>query len=216
MSRRPARFTEADIRRAAKVAKQLGMAVEIKPDGTIRIVPYKGELFDGLSDSALRASAELAKGNDIWPRGSSSRTSKEWSPEAALTMTNRQRLLQDFMPSGELRKMRLEDYRGAMALSESDRDAFLEEYWNAWAASLTSCPLNKRERKALQELSLMPMGELISFDQISVGLQTAERLEGRGFLKVNYRTDRPDPPPGYVLTLAGLKATKELLTEGSD
>lgn len=31
MSRRPARFTEADVRRAAKVAKQLGMAVEIKP-----------------------------------------------------------------------------------------------------------------------------------------------------------------------------------------
>ena len=39
MSRRPARFTEADIRRAAKVAKQLCLAVEIAPDGTIRLVP---------------------------------------------------------------------------------------------------------------------------------------------------------------------------------
>jgi hypothetical protein len=39
MSRRPARFTEADVRRAAKVAKQLGLAVEIAPDGTIRLVP---------------------------------------------------------------------------------------------------------------------------------------------------------------------------------
>ena len=39
MSRRPARFTEADIRRAGKVAKQLGLAVEIAPDGTIRLVP---------------------------------------------------------------------------------------------------------------------------------------------------------------------------------
>lgn len=39
MSRRPARFTEADVRRAAKVAKQLGLSVEIAPDGTIRIAP---------------------------------------------------------------------------------------------------------------------------------------------------------------------------------
>jgi hypothetical protein len=39
MSRRPARFTEADLRRAAKVAKMLGLAVEVAPDGTIRLCP---------------------------------------------------------------------------------------------------------------------------------------------------------------------------------
>jgi hypothetical protein len=39
MSRRPARFTEADVRRAAKVAKQLGLSVEIATDGTIRLAP---------------------------------------------------------------------------------------------------------------------------------------------------------------------------------
>jgi hypothetical protein len=39
MSRRPARFTEADVRRAAKVAMQLGLSVEIAPDGTIRLAP---------------------------------------------------------------------------------------------------------------------------------------------------------------------------------
>jgi hypothetical protein len=39
MSRRPARVTEADIHRAAKVAKRVGMAVEIATDGTIRLVP---------------------------------------------------------------------------------------------------------------------------------------------------------------------------------
>ncbi len=37
MSRRPARCTEADIRRATKVAKEMGMTVNILPDGTIRI-----------------------------------------------------------------------------------------------------------------------------------------------------------------------------------
>lgn len=39
MARRPSRFTEADVRRAAKVAKQFGLSVEIMPDGTIRLAP---------------------------------------------------------------------------------------------------------------------------------------------------------------------------------
>lgn len=38
MSRRAARFTEADLFRAAKAAKRAGMAVEALPDGTIRLV----------------------------------------------------------------------------------------------------------------------------------------------------------------------------------
>ena len=40
MSRRVARFTQADIRRAVEAAKAAGeqWAVEIDPDGTIRIV----------------------------------------------------------------------------------------------------------------------------------------------------------------------------------
>src|ERR1019366_6648153 len=41
MSRRPARCTQADIRRAIKAVEQAGasMAVEILPDGTIRLTP---------------------------------------------------------------------------------------------------------------------------------------------------------------------------------
>ena len=41
MSRKAARFTEADIVRAIKAIKRTGesLAVEIAPDGTIRIVP---------------------------------------------------------------------------------------------------------------------------------------------------------------------------------
>ena len=41
MSRRPARCTQADIHRAIKAADQAGarMAVELLPDGTIRLVP---------------------------------------------------------------------------------------------------------------------------------------------------------------------------------
>lgn len=43
MSRRPARCTEADIHRAVKAIQRANacMAVEISPDGTIRIVPAK-------------------------------------------------------------------------------------------------------------------------------------------------------------------------------
>jgi hypothetical protein len=39
MSRRPARFTEADLYRAAKAAQRAGMVVEAMKDGTIRLVP---------------------------------------------------------------------------------------------------------------------------------------------------------------------------------
>lgn len=41
MSRRPARFTQADIRRAIAAVEKSGaqLAVEILPDGTIRLVP---------------------------------------------------------------------------------------------------------------------------------------------------------------------------------
>ena len=39
MSRTPARITQADVARAIRAAKQAGAgAVEIKPDGTIRVV----------------------------------------------------------------------------------------------------------------------------------------------------------------------------------
>jgi hypothetical protein len=41
MSRRPARCTQADIRRVVEAVKQAGaeMVVEILPNGTIRLVP---------------------------------------------------------------------------------------------------------------------------------------------------------------------------------
>jgi hypothetical protein len=42
MSRTPARATQADIARAIRAVEQTGasMAVEIAPDGTIRLIPY--------------------------------------------------------------------------------------------------------------------------------------------------------------------------------
>ena len=48
MSKRPARFTEADLRRAMKVAAEAGKTVDILPDGTLRIVPMPpGEPCEG-------------------------------------------------------------------------------------------------------------------------------------------------------------------------
>jgi len=39
MTRRPARFTEADLYRAARAAKRAGAIAEAMPDGRIRLVP---------------------------------------------------------------------------------------------------------------------------------------------------------------------------------
>ena len=46
MPRTAARVTQADIARAIRAAKQAGaeMAVEIAPDGTIRLVPVPGDV----------------------------------------------------------------------------------------------------------------------------------------------------------------------------
>jgi hypothetical protein len=45
MSRRPARCTQAEIARAIRAIEQTGakMAMEILPDGTIRIAPKNGD-----------------------------------------------------------------------------------------------------------------------------------------------------------------------------
>ncbi|MEN6306066.1 MAG: hypothetical protein ABFD96_25295 [Armatimonadia bacterium] len=41
MSKTAARFTKAELARALTVAKEAGgWAVEVQPDGTIRVVPY--------------------------------------------------------------------------------------------------------------------------------------------------------------------------------
>ena len=52
MSRRPARFTQADIARAINAAKQTGvsMAVEIAPDGTIRLTPADKNSLKGVAE----------------------------------------------------------------------------------------------------------------------------------------------------------------------
>ena len=53
MSKTPCRFTQAEVARVMRVAKAEGMTVEVRPDGSIRIVPieltkgkvdYKGEI----------------------------------------------------------------------------------------------------------------------------------------------------------------------------
>jgi hypothetical protein len=46
MSRRPARFTEADLNRATKVAEARGLEVVVEPDGSIRLARPRNGLLD--------------------------------------------------------------------------------------------------------------------------------------------------------------------------
>lgn len=54
MSRRPARCTKADIRRAIEAAKaaDVKMVIEILPDGTIRLVEAEAEIVDTAAPDA--------------------------------------------------------------------------------------------------------------------------------------------------------------------
>jgi hypothetical protein len=57
LSRRPSRFTQSDIARALRAAVQVGahVAIEIMPDGTIRLVP--GEKAKVAGDGQARNAA---------------------------------------------------------------------------------------------------------------------------------------------------------------
>lgn len=61
MSRRPARVTQADIARALRAADQTGMkmAVEIDPDGTIRLVPLDAGQSQKTKKSGVEAPREI-------------------------------------------------------------------------------------------------------------------------------------------------------------
>ena len=63
MSRTPARCTQADITRAVRAMKKAGgnMALEIRKDGTIRIVPANDEK----SKPSLVDKAEIDEGEGI-------------------------------------------------------------------------------------------------------------------------------------------------------
>lgn len=56
MPRRPAKVTQADISRALRAAKAIGgFAVEIAPDGTVKLVPFQGG-----NNSGEKPAAKLA------------------------------------------------------------------------------------------------------------------------------------------------------------
>ena len=52
MSRSPSRFTQAELARAMRVAKGEGMTVEIRPDGTLRLVPV--DMPQGKVDTGMK------------------------------------------------------------------------------------------------------------------------------------------------------------------
>lgn len=60
MSRRPARFTEADLNRAAKVAKRNGMVAVVRTDGAIEVRMDDGRLV--IQNSA----AEDTRERSVW------------------------------------------------------------------------------------------------------------------------------------------------------
>jgi hypothetical protein len=78
-----------------------------------------------------------------------------------------------------------------------------------WRASVPGSPLNKLEQKALLQFERHGAGVLVSCNAIKgLGLNTADRLEARGFIDIHFRS--PDRLEGYVLTDAGLSATQAL------
>ncbi|MCX5517780.1 hypothetical protein OSH10_04980 [Kaistia defluvii] len=92
-----------------------------------------------------------------------------------------------------------------------DPDEFRRQYQAAkaeWRASIPNSPLNKRERAALTQFS-RPGIEVEARTVKGAGIETAERLEARGYIEIHF--SEPNRVRGYVLTDKGMQAREQLL-----
>lgn len=69
-------------------------------------------------------------------------------------------------------------------------------------------PLNKREREALKILSTFGVGRELAWKDLSIGLNTQDRLEARGFIDVIPHPKFADRIGSVALTIAGLAAAE--------
>jgi hypothetical protein len=193
MSRRPARCTEADIKRALKAALSANppMAVEILPNGTIRIVPFEGALHRP-SDCANE------EAGNSWDDFITKPDSSKYEQTRLPAKNDQVRKWYDQI-GYDPNTMDIADF---MRLIDADAAK--------WRASIPGTPLQMREKDVLRQFKHFRVGDLIDSKAIKgCGPGTAERLETRGYIEVRQTIDRLI---GYVLTNEGLDAARGIDT----
>ncbi|MFD9902615.1 hypothetical protein [Mesorhizobium sp. NPDC059025] len=175
-------FTPAQMRAAAKVAKEFGVSVRLEVDGAITITPLANQ---GEKDLDL----------DL----------QQW-------LENRDNRLEAKKSRNEKAAESASDFAAAVAQMDPDSRKILAEgyywEWDDFQAHVVSKPPNKREIAALEVLSKFGIGETVSHRQASIGLTTQARLEARGFIEVRPNEKGAEYVGHCVLTALGLNASK--------
>jgi hypothetical protein len=172
-------FTQAQLRAAARIAKEHGVSVRLDPDGSATISPSSTSASDDELDRELEA-FEREHLHEVNQGKEASRRQPERPPK-----TN---AFADMNPNS--RKI------------ISGR--YIWEY-DEFKAHIANQPLNRREIAALEVLSKFGVGAPADFRQIKIGLETRERLEARGYLETRPQEKFPDRVGFYLLTEEGLK-----------
>ncbi|WP_404861889.1 helix-turn-helix transcriptional regulator [Georhizobium sp. MAB10] len=97
---------------------------------------------------------------------------------------------------------------GSTEVKSIDSLAWLNEI-NKDRSTLPPDP-NQRERRALSELLAYEEGVWVHHSKIHCGIDTEQRLQERGFIKIKNQVKFPDRVDSYMLTLEGRKAAREL------
>lgn len=179
-------FTPAQMRAAAKVAKEFGVSVRLEADGAIVVSPsappVRHDKQKGLTIQQVRERMDGIK-----PKRSDDQT------RSALT-------IEEFIAKAD------PNSRKVVA------DGRLWEWDDFKAHLMSGKPLNKREIAALEALSSFGVGVLVGASEVSIGPTTENRLEARGYIEVRSHERFPDRIGHYVLTESGLRTWEAIAT----
>ncbi|RVI81724.1 hypothetical protein CN188_13720 [Sinorhizobium meliloti] len=188
------RWSPAEIKGAAKLAVELGVSIELKPDGSMLIAPASAE---PVMTSALERW-------EAWESGKPTAYEKEPAkgPHGYPIVGD---------PNHPLRQWydRLGFDPRTMGREEMER--LQEKAHVEWEKSIPGTPLGKREKSALAQLSGFGPGIMVEWTKIkNCGPDTEERLKARGFIETRPSNKWPDRIAYYVLTTAGYEAWNNL------
>ncbi|MQX61300.1 hypothetical protein [Sinorhizobium meliloti] len=188
------RWSPAKIKGAAKLAVELGVSIELKPDGSMLIAPASAEPVMTAAPERWEArepgkptlyEKEPAKGPHGYP------------------------IVDD--PNHPLRQWYDRLGFDPHTMGQEDMERLQEKAHAEWEKSIPGTPLGKREKSALAQLAGFGPGIMVEWTKIkNCGPDTEDRLKARGFIETRPSNKWPDQIAYYVLTIAGYEAWNNL------
>lgn len=188
------RWSPAEIKGAAKLAVELGVSIELKPDGSMLIAPASAE---PVMTSALERW-------EAWESGKPTAYEKEPAkgPHGYPIVDD---------PNHPLRQWYDRLGFDPHTMGQEDMERLQEKAHAEWEKSVPGTPLGRREKSALAQLADFGPGKMVEWTKIkNCGPDTEDRLKARGFIETRPSNKWPDPIAYYVLTTAGYEAWKNL------